>query len=272
MSQQGPQHARGPAGGAPLADQRAVLVGCSHGTADDAGRAAIRALLDDVRAARPDLDVREAFVDVQEPEVGDVVDGVVVPGAPGDEGRTTSPRDAVVVPLLLSAGFHVHVDVTEAVADRGPGTGDAVRTGALGPDPRLVDVLLDRLRDAGLHADDAVVLAAAGSSDERAARAVEEVLAGVREQLPNEVTVGYGSMARPTVADAIAAARATAPRVVVAAYLLAPGFFLDRVREAGGDVVTAPLAPDPRLTAIVLDRYASGAAELRALDGAPAPA
>ena len=49
---------------------------------------------------------------------------------------------------------------------------------------------------------------------------------------------------------------------VVAAYLLAPGFFYDRVLEAGGDVVTAPLAPDARLTEIVLDRYATAAATL----------
>ena len=79
------------------------------------------------------------------------------------------------------------------------------------------------------------------------------------------MTVGYGAMAKPSVPDAVAAARADlAPggRVVVAAYLLAPGFFYDRVLEAGGDVVTAPLAPDARLTAIVLDRYATAAATL----------
>ncbi|ROS79066.1 sirohydrochlorin chelatase [Cellulomonas sp. PhB143] len=244
-----------------------VLVGCSHGTDSPAGRAAIRALLDDVRAARPDLDVREAFVDVQEPAVGDVVDAAVLP-RPRGEGR-----DAVVVPLLLSAGFHVHVDVTEAVAGRGPDAGRAARTGALGPDPRLVDVLVDRLADAALAGGDAVVLAAAGSSDARSAQAVEEVLAGLRARVPAPVTVGYGSMARPSVGEAVAAARASgAARVVVAAYLLAPGFFLDRLREAGADVVTAPLAPDPRLTAVVLDRYAAGAAEIAGTSPAPASA
>src|SRR5690606_29719225 len=50
-----------------------VFVGCSHGTDSVTGRAAIRSILDDVAAARPDLDVREAFVDVQLPEVADVV-------------------------------------------------------------------------------------------------------------------------------------------------------------------------------------------------------
>ncbi|WP_369824452.1 hypothetical protein [Cellulosimicrobium sp. CUA-896] len=91
------------------------------------------------------------------------------------------------------------------------------------------------------------------------------------------MSVGYGAMATPSVPDAVAAARAglgasagrpdagdAGPRVVVAAYLLAPGFFHDRLLEAGADLVTAPLAPDPRLTAIVLDRYADAAATLAA--------
>jgi sirohydrochlorin ferrochelatase len=50
--------------------------------------------------------------------------------------------------------------------------------------------------------------------------------------------------------------------VIVVSYLLAPGYFLDRVLEAGADVVTDPVAgpagadkPDPRLVQVVLDRY-----------------
>ncbi|WP_369824451.1 sirohydrochlorin chelatase [Cellulosimicrobium sp. CUA-896] len=117
----------------------------------------VRALLDDVRAARPDLDVREAFVDVQEPEVADVVTSVVAPAEGG-------PGDAVVVPLLLSGGFHVGVDIAASVEDRGPGTGSAAAATPLGPDARLVDLLADRLAEAGVRADDAVVIAAAGSS------------------------------------------------------------------------------------------------------------
>ena len=61
----------------------------------------------------------------------------------------------------------------------------------------------------------------------------------------------------PTVADAVAAARARtdgAP-VAVASYLLAPGSFQRRVEAAGSDVVTGPLAPDPRIVEIVVARY-----------------
>lgn len=244
-----------------------VLVGCSHGTNDHTGRQVVRRILDDVRAARPGLDVREAFVDVQQPEVADVVTSVVT--ADGGSGA------AVVVPLLLSGGYHVEVDIAEAVADREGSPGRAVATPALGPDHRLVDLLAHRLTEAGVRPHDAVVVAAAGSSRSGAARDVEKVAAGLREQHPGPLTVGYGAKAQPSVPEAVAAARTAlteaarreqhvgdAPRVVVAAYLLAPGYFYDRVLEAGADVVTAPLGADPRLTSIVLDRYDFAAATL----------
>lgn len=235
-----------PAPHGPTPSPAPVLVGCSHGTDDADGRAAIAAILAGVRRRRPGLDVREAFVDVQQPEVADVVAGAV--------GATTG---AVVVPLLLSAGFHTHVDVARAVA----ATPGAVASGTLGPDPRIVAVLVDRLHEAGARPGDAVVLAAAGSSDARASAAVEAVAEELRRLWPyGPVTVGYGSAAAPTVREAVAAARAAIEpgaggRVVVASYLLAPGFFQNRVLRAGGDVVTAPLAPDERLVDVVLDRY-----------------
>jgi len=237
-------HARGPA---PEHDRSEVdgpvLVGCSHGTDDADGRAAVRSILTGVSAFRPDLDVREAFVDVQQPEVGDVVAHALDGDASG----------AVVVPLLLSVGFHVKVDIATAVDQPG-----ATAAAPLGPDPRLVDILVDRLEAAGLGADDSVVLAAAGSTDPAAALAVETIAAGLADRIEQPVTIGYGAGAEPRVPAAVASARADTPpggRVVVASYLLAPGYFYDRVQEAGADVVTAPLAPDDRLVHIVLDRY-----------------
>jgi len=234
-----------------MSDRAPVLVGCSHGTDDPDGRTLVAGLLADVRRRRPDLDVREAFVDVQTPEVADVVTGALA-----DAGS------AVVVPLLLSAGYHVHVDIAAAVAAPG-----AVATAALGPDDRLVAVLVDRLRAVGTAPGDAVVLAAAGSSDERAQRAVADLTERLRAAWPHgPVTLGYCSAARPAVADAVAAARAaldaggaTDRRVVVAAYLLAPGFFLRRLHASGADLVTGPLLPDGRVAEVVLDRYAGRA-------------
>ncbi|MGI5188906.1 sirohydrochlorin chelatase [Promicromonospora sp. CA-289599] len=258
----------------------AVLVGTSHGTDDPAGQAAVRALLDGVRAARPELDVREAFVDVQQPEVDDVLAGAV-----RDAGS------AVVVPLLLSTGYHVRHDIAQAVAAvnaSGAASPDggaaAVAAEPLGPHPLLVDILADRYAAAeaahgSFRPGDAVVLAAAGSSVAAAATAVEEVTSALAQRLGRPVTPSYGAGAEPRVPAAVAAARAAAaatpgasgtsgaagtpaPRVIVVSYLLAPGYFLDRVLEAGADVVTDPVAgparaekADPRLVQVVLDRY-----------------
>ena len=221
-----------------------VLVACAHGTRNPTGRRLIAELALAARDLRPGLQTTAAFVDVQPPTVGDVVAGLAAEGTP-----------AVVVPVLLSGGFHVHVDIAGAV-DAHPGT---LSARALGPDLRLVDVLLTRLRDAGADPEDpttAVVVAAAGSSDPRATADVEDTADLLQRSWAGPVTTGYGSAAQPTVPDAIATARAAgAERVVVAAYLLAPGFFHDKLADAGADLVTAPLLPDERIAAVLLDRY-----------------
>ena len=71
-------------------------------------------------------------------------------------------RRAVLVPLLLASGYHDRVDLPAAIAAARPGTAHA---SVLGPDPRLAVALADRLREAGRRPGEAVVLAAAGSSD-----------------------------------------------------------------------------------------------------------
>jgi sirohydrochlorin ferrochelatase len=120
-----------------------------------------------------------------------------------------------------------------------------------------VDVLVDRLAEAGATDADAVVLAAAGSSDPRAAGDVEWIAEAMRARRTGPVSVGYGAGCDPRVPDAVATARAAAPgaRVVIASYLLAPGYFHDQLIKAGADVVTAPLGADPRVAAIVVSRY-----------------
>jgi sirohydrochlorin ferrochelatase len=129
----------------------------------------------------------------------------------------------------------------------------------LGPDPRLVEVLADRLTAAGADPHDprtAVVLAAAGSSDPRSVADVEETAALLQRGRTGPVSTGYGSAAQPTVSEAVSAARrGGAERVVVAAYLLAPGHFHDKLAAAGADAVTAPLLPDQRIASVLLDRF-----------------
>jgi sirohydrochlorin ferrochelatase len=221
-----------------------VLVACAHGTRNATGRRLIAELALTARRLRPALSTTAAFVDVQPPTVVDVVAGLAAEGRP-----------AVVVPLLLSGGYHVHVDIAGAVA----GHPSAVAARPLGPDARLVAVLDDRLRQAGADPADpgtAVVLAAAGSSDARSVADVEETARLLQRSWAGPVTTGFGSAARPAVPEAVAAARrAGARRVVVAAYLLAPGHFAARLADAGADAVTEPLLPDDRVAAVLLDRY-----------------
>lgn len=221
-----------------------VLIACAHGTRSPTGRRLIAELALAAREQRPGLVTTAAFVDVQPPTVVDVVAGLAAEGRP-----------AVVVPLLLSGGYHVHVDIAGAVADA-EGT---VAARPLGPDPRLVAVLFDRLLEAGADPRDprtAVVLAAAGSSDPRSVADVENTAELLQRSWAGPVTTGYGSAAQPPVPDAVAAARdAGAGRVALASYLLAPGHFHDKLAGAGADVVTAPLLPDARIAAVLLDRY-----------------
>jgi len=221
-----------------------VLVACAHGTRNPTGRRLIAELALAARRLRPGLTTTAAFVDVQPPTVADVVAEL-----------SSAGRPAVVVPLLLSGGYHVHVDIARAV----DAAADAVAARPLGPDERLVAVLHDRLLATGADPADAataVVLGAAGSSDPRAVADVEATAALLQERWAGPVTSGYGSAAQPPVPDAVAAARsAGASRVVLAAYLLAPGHFHDKLAGAGADVVTAPLLPDDRIAAVLLDRY-----------------
>lgn len=223
-----------------------ALIACSHGTSSLAGRRAIRTLIDQIGTLLPGVRIEEAFVDVQEPAVGDVV------------ARVSESSPVIVVPLLLSTGFHTRVDIARAVAahpDR------AIAAPALGPHDLLALVLESRLAALDIDGDDAVVLAAAGSTDPAAAVDVERMAQRLAACLHAPVTVGYAAGAGTRVADAVAQARATGSRRVVAAsYVLAPGYFADVLAGAGADAVTAPLAPDIRVAALAAERYRDAAA------------
>ena len=222
-----------------------VLIACAHGTRNAEGQAAIRRVMAEIETLRPGLRVVEAYVDVQEPELGGVVEGL-------PEGTA-----AVVVPLLLSTGFHIKVDVPKAIKSRA----EVVAARPLGPDPRLAELLATHLRAAGLQENDGVLLAAAGSSLPDGSVDSEEQGRLLGELLPNKVRVAYGASAQPTVPDGVASLRAELAaeggtgRVFIASYLLATGYFHDQLTKAGADVVAAPLLPSPVLAEIALERY-----------------
>lgn len=223
-----------------------VVVAASHGTRSRVGRLAVRGIVEAVARRAPGLEVVEAFVDVQQPRVADVV--------------ASLERPCVVVPLLLAPGHHLHVDISRAVE---PAYAVAART--LGPDLRIAQLLVEGLERSGADRHDAVVLAASGSSDLRARRAVEQSASLVSLLWGTEVTIGYLGGAGTPIDVALADARRTGRRAVAATFLLAPGFFHDRLLASAADLVTSPLldgaVPDPRLVDIVLDRVAEASGE-----------
>lgn len=225
-----------------------TLIFCAHGTRDPRGRQVILDVAQAVREAT-DLDVHEAYVDVQDPKVDAVV---------GQIPRRESGLSAVVVPYLLAGGYHVYHDIAEAVHERD----DVVAAPALGPDARLIDILIDRIDDAGVKPTATLVLAPAGSSDPRSQADTERTAEMLRLRWGGPVRVGYAAGVKPSVADAVAAARAHGENqadsdVAVVSYLLSPGYFQDTLYKAGADHVTAPLAPDPRIVQIIADRYSN---------------
>ncbi len=228
-----------------------ALLAISHGTASPAGQAAVTTLMEAVAAQLPSVTVRLGHVDVQQPDVAASLDALA-PDQP-----------VVIVPLLLSAGYHVRVDLRQQSA----GHADVAISPALGPDPRLVEVLAARLAALETGADDAIVLAVAGSSDDRANEDCRATAAMLSDLLGREVTVGFLAAAEPRLGPAVAAARAGGGRVVVADYLLAPGYFHDlAVRLADGSPVARPLldddAPAQSLVELVRDRYLEAASTL----------
>ena len=112
---------------------------------------------------------------------------------------------------------------------------------------------------------DAIVLAAAGSSDPAAAVDVAAMADLLAARLDAEVSIGFAAGAGPRIGDVVSAARhAGAARVIIASYVLAPGYFAQVIAAAGGDVVTRPLAPDVRIAQIVAERYRTARGELTA--------
>jgi sirohydrochlorin ferrochelatase len=231
-----------------------ALLAISHGTSSPAGQAAVESLVAAVARRLPDVTVRLGHVDVQQPDVAASLDGIPA-GTP-----------VVIVPLLLSAGYHVRVDLKQQTAGRE----GVVIAPALGPDPRLVDALLARLEPLAPGPGDQLVLAVAGSSDDRANEDCRVTARMLGERLGREVTTGFLAAADPRLDAAVAAAQAAVATidgpgaVVVADYLIAPGYFHDlAVRLAGSARVAPPLLGDDEppapLVDLVIDRYTDAA-------------
>ncbi len=240
-----------------------ALIALAHGSRDPRSARTIAALIAQVKQQRPDLRVERAFLELAKPNFQTVVDRLVKAGF----------EEIVVVPLLLTEAYHANVDVPEAIAEataRHPGL--RIRgTAVLGLETCFLEVLDERLREAlkisRVRELDALVLAAAGTSDPLANQAVARLarLWGTHHKLP--VTAAYASSAPPATGEAVRAFRAEGRRhIAVASLFLAPGFLPDRAAElaleAGAVAVSEPLGAHPEVARTILARYAVGAVEL----------
>jgi sirohydrochlorin ferrochelatase len=214
------------------------LIAAAHGTRSAAGLATMRRLIDLVRESRPGVEVDLCFLDVLEPSLRHRLESADGP--------------AVVVPVLLSAGYHVADDIPSVASAHSRVT--VARH--LGPHRLITDALTDRLDEAG--ASDADVVALVGSPSRHPAASAD--LAGASADLAR-------ALARPVrvlalddgLPDALSALAESGGRVAVAAYLLGAGVFHDTLRAHAAHApvvaVTEPLGAHPAIARLVLRRY-----------------
>jgi sirohydrochlorin ferrochelatase len=212
----------------------ATLLVAAHGTASATGSATTRALVAALASARPSMPVELCFLDVAAPSLADALnslDGAVV-----------------VVPLLLSAGYHVETDIPAIAAGR-----SGVRVAAhLGPHPLVLQAVAERLTEArGSVIAATTLLAAVPSSRSTAQAEVQRAADGLATMLGRPVqvlTLGGG---------AISVLESALKPVEIASYLLAEGRFLDDLSAAAVDlaVVAEPIGVHPALIELILARY-----------------
>lgn len=217
----------------PMDPARTVrLVTVAHGTRFGPGN---RVALELTRRAGASLDLPAvaSFVELCEPSLERVMQ--------------ESDEPTVVVPLLLSSGYHLRVDLPAAVAQ----AGSTVRLGGpLGPHPLLARAQADRLNHAGHQPGQPVLMVAAGSNDETSLPDLEQARQHLADELavPVRLATLSGLGRRPE--ELVTADDAVSP------YLLAPGNFVDRTHAAtAAAAVRAPaIGPHPDVVELIAER------------------
>ncbi|MGK8489428.1 sirohydrochlorin chelatase [Nocardia asiatica] len=240
-----------------------ALIAVAHGSRDPRSAATVAEVVGAVAAARPDLDVRTAFLDLTAPSVEQVVDAVAA------DGHT----HAVVTPLLLGSAFHARVDLPGLLAAaraRRPGL-RLTQADVLGADAGLIGALRDRVLAASAGRAPAdrrvgVAVAAVGSSSAAANARTAEVATRLAARTGWCTEICFATT-EPSLSVAISRLRARgADHVLVAPWFLAPGLLTDRLAHAAPEAIHADvLGAHPALTEVVLDRYHAAVEETRAL-------
>ncbi|MFD6218915.1 sirohydrochlorin chelatase [Nocardia salmonicida] len=276
------------------------MIAVAHGSRDPRSAATMAAVVAEVAAARPDIPVRLAFLDLSAPSVDEVVDDLAA------RGHT----DVIVVPLLLGSAFHARVDLPALLADatRRHSRLQLTQAPVLGPDPALISALADRVATAcrlpsltaptatdsqpaaqlsadhgstatTLHASMlaplsvvtpavprggpslGIAVAAVGSRDAAANRRTAVVARRLAAVTGCPTEICFATV-DPGVAPAVDRLRARgAERIVVAPWFLAPGLLTDRLVAAAPEVVHADvIGAHAALVEVIWTRYDDGVA------------
>lgn len=221
-----------------------ALILTAHGSADPRSSAITHAVAEQIRMLRPWLDVRVAFCERSEPNLRDVL--------------AELDRTALVTPLLLASAYHARVDIPAMIEEAGV---PVLQADTLGEDPRLVDVLHQRLTELDLAPghDIGVLIVAVGSSHATANARTDTLASTLSERSGwRQVRVAYATT-QPSVADGIAELRSSgANQIAVAPWFIAPGRITDRVAMVAADLgveMAEPLGAHPLLAETVLARF-----------------
>ena len=215
------------------------LVTVAHGSRHGPGNVVARKITNGVSRRLGGLPATTSYVELCKPSFASVM--------------ASTPTPSIVVPLLLSTGYHVRADLPTAIS-AAPAPTWLARP--LGPHPLLAEVMCLRLRAAGARPGDPVVLLGAGSNDPDDLTCAAQLLRARWGGAPVHVATLSGS--GPPLVDVVASARVDG-RVAVAPYLLAPGHFATRARTiAAGLGVTSfsdVIGAHPLVGELVIRRY-----------------
>jgi sirohydrochlorin cobaltochelatase len=206
-----------------------LLVG--HGSRDDNANAEVHALADAYRAARPELRVEVAFIELARPLLSDAIAVICA----GDD----VPDRLVLAPLFLFAAGHVKNDLPLALDQARsafPGVAFASAP-ALGVHSTLVSLAVERAAavlpaDAAARAKTVLVVVGRGASDPDANGdfcKVARLIGEGRGLMHVEPT--FLGITRPKVEETLdLASRLRPDRIVVLPYLLFAGRLVERLR------------------------------------------
>jgi len=215
-----------------------ALVLAAHGSRSRRARTAFARFVNAVRHAT-NAEVHDAYLDVEEPSVAEVVGSINGP-------RTVVPMtlfdDASIAAMLGSVGADPMVTVEPQ----------------LGPDWVLAELMARRLFELGARPVDSILLAAGTVTDPRGLADVGQAARLLSGVWGGRVHIGTLGGPDTRLSDAVDVARAYGGRVVIASYVLTGGDVHDAFGQAGADAVTAPLLgdgpPDPRLVELAVKR------------------